>query len=269
MASESITVTTVGLGNDVDDQLLKMIAETAGGRVRAGAAVLAVNAATRGFRPLRGRVSVTSSHIVLTEPVPDVVEALGADAMQAAAALAGVSASPGRGARRMLKFGTGTVELLDESYNGNPVSVRAMLAVLARTEPARGGRRLLALGDMRELGEGAFTLESGTEATLAEAEDARPVAAEQPGKPLRARVLQVIGSALIGLGVVGFALAFPVAAIIATSDHTNLKGLIAGLSVVVAWSYLGTGLYLWDRRPVNLTGPLMVALGFSWLVSGL
>ena len=51
--------------------------ETAGGRVRAGAAVLAINAATRGFKPLRGRVSVTSSHIVLTEPVPDVLEQLG------------------------------------------------------------------------------------------------------------------------------------------------------------------------------------------------
>ena len=48
--------------------------ETGGGRVRAGAAVLAINAATRGFKPLRGRVSVTSSHIVLTEPVPDVLE---------------------------------------------------------------------------------------------------------------------------------------------------------------------------------------------------
>ena len=43
--------------------------------MRAGAAVLAINAATRGFRPLRDRVSVTSSHIVLTEPVPDVLEA--------------------------------------------------------------------------------------------------------------------------------------------------------------------------------------------------
>jgi glycine/D-amino acid oxidase-like deaminating enzyme len=53
-----------------------VVAETAGGRVRAGAAVLAINASTRGFAPLRGRVSVTSSHIVLTEPVPDVVEAL-------------------------------------------------------------------------------------------------------------------------------------------------------------------------------------------------
>ena len=53
------------------------MAETSGGRVRAGAAVLAVNAATRGFGPLRGRLSVTSSHIVLTEPVPDVLEEIG------------------------------------------------------------------------------------------------------------------------------------------------------------------------------------------------
>ncbi|MGQ0580433.1 MAG: UDP-N-acetylmuramoyl-tripeptide--D-alanyl-D-alanine ligase [Reyranella sp.] len=83
-----------------------------------------------------------------------VVEALGADVAIAAATLAQVKASPGRGARRMLKFGPGAIELLDESYNANPVSVRAMLAVLSRTEPKPGGRRVLALGDMRELGEG-------------------------------------------------------------------------------------------------------------------
>jgi glycine/D-amino acid oxidase-like deaminating enzyme len=51
--------------------------ETDSARVRAGAAVLAVNAATRGVRPLRSRLSVTSSHIVLTEPVPDVIEQIG------------------------------------------------------------------------------------------------------------------------------------------------------------------------------------------------
>jgi len=90
-----------------------------------------------------------------------VVEALGADVAIAAATLAQVKASPGRGARRMLKFGTGAVELLDESYNANPVSVRAMLAVLSRTEPKPGGRRLLALGDMRELGEGADAYHAG------------------------------------------------------------------------------------------------------------
>ena len=94
-----------------------------------------------------------------------VVEALGADVVKAAATLGEVKASPGRGARRRLKFGqgsgAGTIELLDESYNANPASVRAMLAVLARTEPAPGGRRLLAMGDMRELGEYADGLHAG------------------------------------------------------------------------------------------------------------
>jgi glycine/D-amino acid oxidase-like deaminating enzyme len=54
-----------------------IVAETSGGRVRAGAAVLAINAATRGVRPLRGRLSVTSSHIVLTEPAPEALQELG------------------------------------------------------------------------------------------------------------------------------------------------------------------------------------------------
>jgi glycine/D-amino acid oxidase-like deaminating enzyme len=54
-----------------------VVAETAAARVRAPAAVLALNAATRGVRPLRSRLSVTSSHIVLTEPVPDVLESVG------------------------------------------------------------------------------------------------------------------------------------------------------------------------------------------------
>jgi UDP-N-acetylmuramoyl-tripeptide--D-alanyl-D-alanine ligase len=90
-----------------------------------------------------------------------VAEALGADVVRATAVLADLKASPGRGARRVLKLGAGTIELLDESYNANPVSVRAMLAVLARTEPKAGGRRMLALGDMRELGEAADALHAG------------------------------------------------------------------------------------------------------------
>ena len=54
-----------------------VVAETAGGRVRAGAAVLAVNAAARALPPLRSRLAVTSSHVVLTEPVGDVLEEIG------------------------------------------------------------------------------------------------------------------------------------------------------------------------------------------------
>jgi glycine/D-amino acid oxidase-like deaminating enzyme len=51
--------------------------ETPAGKVNAGAAVLAIGPAARSLRRLRSRLTVTSSHIVLTEPVPDVIEQLG------------------------------------------------------------------------------------------------------------------------------------------------------------------------------------------------
>jgi glycine/D-amino acid oxidase-like deaminating enzyme len=51
--------------------------ETRAGRVRAGAVVLAANSATAGFPGYRLSLAVASSHIVLTEPVPDVLEELG------------------------------------------------------------------------------------------------------------------------------------------------------------------------------------------------
>ncbi|HXG75416.1 MAG TPA: FAD-dependent oxidoreductase, partial [Gaiellaceae bacterium] len=47
------------------------------GRVRAGAAVLAVNAAAAGFAGYRLSLAVASSHVVVTEPVPEVLEELG------------------------------------------------------------------------------------------------------------------------------------------------------------------------------------------------
>jgi glycine/D-amino acid oxidase-like deaminating enzyme len=51
--------------------------ETSGGRVLAPHVVLAAGGALASFAPLRGRLTVASSHIVLTEPVPDVIERLG------------------------------------------------------------------------------------------------------------------------------------------------------------------------------------------------
>ena len=53
-------------------------ASVAGGaEVLAGRAVLALNHASAGVAPLRGALSVASSHVVATEPVPRVLEALG------------------------------------------------------------------------------------------------------------------------------------------------------------------------------------------------
>ncbi len=74
--------------------------------------------------------------------------ALGAPAAQAVAALADFGVGAGRGLRRPLLGGAAL--LLDESYNASVVSIRAALAVLAAQ---RAERRLVVLGDMRELGD--------------------------------------------------------------------------------------------------------------------
>jgi glycine/D-amino acid oxidase-like deaminating enzyme len=51
-------------------------AKTAAGSVRAGRGLLAIGSAAKAG-PLCGRLTVASSHIVLTEPVPDVIEQIG------------------------------------------------------------------------------------------------------------------------------------------------------------------------------------------------
>jgi signal transduction histidine kinase len=75
--------------------------------------------------------------------------------------------------------------------------------------------------------------------------------------------------ALLGLGVAGVVFSLPVAALTATSDHQQLNWIVAGLGLLVAWSFLFTGLFAWDQSPDNLTGPLMVALAFGWELAGL
>jgi UDP-N-acetylmuramoyl-tripeptide--D-alanyl-D-alanine ligase len=82
------------------------------------------------------------------------VAALGADPQRAARALAGFHPPKGRGERHALRRAGGTVTLIDESYNANPTSMRAALALLANAP----GRKLAALGDMLELGEQAPAL---------------------------------------------------------------------------------------------------------------
>jgi UDP-N-acetylmuramoyl-tripeptide--D-alanyl-D-alanine ligase len=80
------------------------------------------------------------------------VKALGLDVAAAAAALGGIAALKGRGARESLMLVSGPITLLDESYNASPASVRAALSLLAASQPEGHGRRIAVLGDMRELG---------------------------------------------------------------------------------------------------------------------
>jgi signal transduction histidine kinase len=60
-----------------------------------------------------------------------------------------------------------------------------------------------------------------------------------------------------------------VAAVVLTSDHTDLRGAVAVLGLTVGWGFIGTGLFTWARRPDNSLGSLMTLTGFAFLVAGL
>lgn len=64
-------VRSLRVGNDAVE------ARTDSGLVRAGQAVLTTGGAQEAVGPLRGRLTLTSSHMVITEPVPDLLEEIG------------------------------------------------------------------------------------------------------------------------------------------------------------------------------------------------
>ena len=78
--------------------------------------------------------------------------AVGADLAEAAAALAFFQAQTGRGERTVVDTDKGSFTLIDESYNANPASMRAALALAGTLTPGQSGRRIAVIGDMLELG---------------------------------------------------------------------------------------------------------------------
>ncbi len=79
-------------------------------------------------------------------------QGLGVEAGSAAAALAEFQPQKGRGERLILQCPSGAIVVIDESYNANPASMRAALALLGAAKPGAGGRRIAVIGDMLELG---------------------------------------------------------------------------------------------------------------------
>ena len=83
------------------------------------------------------------------------------DVLNAAAALKDFMPLKGRGAR----FAVRGIQVIDESYNANPASMAAALALLA----AAPGRKLAVLGDMLEMGAGGSALHAALAEPIAAA----------------------------------------------------------------------------------------------------
>jgi UDP-N-acetylmuramoyl-tripeptide--D-alanyl-D-alanine ligase len=94
-----------------------------------------------------GRHLVVNSLAVLATSV-----LVGADLALAALALAELEPIAGRGALIEIDLPGGPAFVIDESYNANPASVEAALALLGQTPIGPRGRRIAVLGDMLELG---------------------------------------------------------------------------------------------------------------------
>jgi UDP-N-acetylmuramoyl-tripeptide--D-alanyl-D-alanine ligase len=108
------------------------------------------------------KIGAPGRHLVINSlAVLGVAKLLGADLARAALSLAALEPPKGRGVQHKLSLDKGSATLIDESYNANPASMRAALAVLGQAEPGWRGRRIAVLGDMLELGRESGTLHAG------------------------------------------------------------------------------------------------------------
>lgn len=136
-------IVTFGLGEGADVRAVEILGGQPGGTF--------VTAQIGPERTLSFTLSQPGDHWVANAmAVLAAVDAAGGDLEQAGLALAEMGGLAGRGARFKTPVGDGSALVIDESYNANPASMRATLAVLAAT---RAERRVAVLGEMRELGD--------------------------------------------------------------------------------------------------------------------
>jgi UDP-N-acetylmuramoyl-tripeptide--D-alanyl-D-alanine ligase len=114
------------------------------------------------------KVGAPGRHLVLNSlAVLATAELVGADLALAALALAELKAVAGRGAPIEIDLPDGPALVIDESYNANPASVAAALALLGQAPVGPHGRRIAVLGDMLELGPKGKALHRGLAAAVA------------------------------------------------------------------------------------------------------
>ncbi len=112
--------------------------------------------------PVTYRIGAAGRHFAMNSlAVLGAVHVTGGDLALAALSLTEFGSVEGRGKRVVLRVGDAKFTLIDESYNANPSSMRAALAVAGSMPRGARGRRIAVLGDMLELGPEAGSLHAG------------------------------------------------------------------------------------------------------------
>jgi UDP-N-acetylmuramoyl-tripeptide--D-alanyl-D-alanine ligase len=166
--------------------------------------------------PLPGRHQVQNALAVLLAVV-----AVGGDLDAAVASLERLTPVKGRGVAIDVAIAGGSFRIVDETYNASPAATRAALAVLAMTAPAAGGRRLVALGDMLELGANGPAEHAG----LAEALIASKVGQVFTAGPLMRHLHDALPAAMRGAHADNSAALAP---LVASAAHANDIVLVKG-----------------------------------------
>lgn len=146
--------------------------------------------------------------------------ALGVPESVAVSALAGHGAPEGRGLAYRLGAEPNPLILVDESYNANPASMRAALDVFGQMS-ASSGKRVLVLGDMRELGETSDALHAALEPLV---QAAQPDAVWLVGEHMAA-LRDVLPTGIVaGHATVGAEIFPAILATLAYGDLVMIKG---------------------------------------------
>jgi UDP-N-acetylmuramoyl-tripeptide--D-alanyl-D-alanine ligase len=108
------------------------------------------------------KIGAPGRHLVINSlAVLAAADLAGADLALAALALVEIAPVSGRGAPIEIDLPGGSALIIDDSYNANPASMEAALAVLGQAPIGPQGRRIAVLGDMLELGPKGRALHRG------------------------------------------------------------------------------------------------------------
>ena len=191
---------------------------------------------------LRTRLAAPGAHMAMNACGAILAAAaMGVDPARAAAALSGFTPVAGRGARKPIATANGPALLLDESYNASPIAVRAALKVLGLQNATR---RVVVLGDMRELGESGPAEHAGLAPDIADVADIVFTCG-----PLSRHAYDAVPASLRGAHAPESAALAPiVAAALRAGDAVLVKGSLGSKMKIVVDAILANGSRLEETR---------------------